>query len=380
MESDVSTANSSPEILPFPRLLTPIAGDKPAGTDLRTDGSPGSLYSKVRDARGKARALERRMQPGQEVKPEDVPDWRPVQGGAIQALIDKTKDLELTAYLIEALVRLHGFAGLRDGLRLARELVERFWDHLFPTPDEEGVLTRVAHLTGLNGEDAEGTLMDPISRVPITEATSVGRFSFLGYHEAMAVAKIADAKAKENRLKQGAPAPEVFQKAIAESSPKFYHALVADLTECLAQLAQYSAALDKRCGGSAPPTSAIKNALEDSLAIIKDVARDKLAAPPEAAKPQPGKPGGDGAPAVAAPGVISSREDAFRTLAEVATYFRRTDPQNLLSYALEQVVRWGRMPLPELLLELIPDEGPRKNLFKQVGIALTKPPDKKDTK
>jgi len=41
---------------------------------------------------------------------------------------------------------------------------------------------------------------------------------------------------------------------------------------------------------------------------------------------------------------------------------------------LEQVANWGKMSLPELLSELIPDEGPRKNVFKQVGI---KPPETK---
>ena len=43
-----------------------------------------------------------------------------------------------------------------------------------------------------------------------------------------------------------------------------------------------------------------------------------------------------------------------------------------MPYALEQVVHWGKLSLPELLSELIADEGPRKNVFKQVGI---KPPE-----
>jgi type VI secretion system protein ImpA len=55
-------------------------------------------------------------------------------------------------------------------------------------------------------------------------------------------------------------------------------------------------------------------------------------------------------------------------LLRVAEFFRRTEPHTVLSYALEQVVRWGRMPLPALLRELIPDDGSRQQLFKQVGI------------
>jgi hypothetical protein len=40
----------------------------------------------------------------------------------------------------------------------------------------------------------------------------------------------------------------------------------------------------------------------------------------------------------------------------------------VVPYGLEQVVRWGNMPLPALLGELIPDESPRHQLFRQVGI------------
>ncbi len=46
----------------------------------------------------------------------------------------------------------------------------------------------------------------------------------------------------------------------------------------------------------------------------------------------------------------------------------------MIPFALDQAANWSRMSLPELLMELIPEEAARKNLFKQVGI---KPPDTK---
>ena len=45
-----------------------------------------------------------------------------------------------------------------------------------------------------------------------------------------------------------------------------------------------------------------------------------------------------------------------RAQPDVAEYFRRTEPQSIMPYALEQVVHWGKMSLPELLSELIPEE------------------------
>jgi type VI secretion system protein ImpA len=372
---------ASPEVLDFGKLLAAIPGDNPAGIDLRGDSTPGSAYYAIKDARSSARAAERQLVLGEEEAAGNPPDWRPVLENARKALAEKTKDLEIAAYLIEALVRQHGFAGLRDGFRLARELVERFWDGLYPLPDEDGPATRVAALAGLNGVDAEGTLLAPIARVPLTEAGGNGRLAYVDYQQATALGKITDPKLRERKVAQGALSLDAFQKAVAESSPQFFGELVQDLAQCQEEFARLCEALDGRCNGDAPPASKIKDALTSCLDVVKDVARNKLGVAP--AKAGPDAVAGASGP-IAAPGqpadAIQTREEAFRVLLKVADYFRRTEPHAVVSFALEQVVRWGQMPLPDLLAELIPDEAPRKNLFKQVGIRPTEPPPKEAKK
>jgi type VI secretion system protein ImpA len=64
---------------------------------------------------------------------------------------------------------------------------------------------------------------------------------------------------------------------------------------------------------------------------------------------------------------VQSREDAFREILRIAAFFKQTEPQGLVWYALEQAVKWGRMPLPELLAEFVPDEGGRTR-FAWLGI------------
>ncbi len=65
---------------------------------------------------------------------------------------------------------------------------------------------------------------------------------------------------------------------------------------------------------------------------------------------------------------METREEAFQSLLQIAAFFKRTEPHSPVSYALEQAVRWGKLPLPELLNELIADQGSREQLFKLVGI------------
>jgi type VI secretion system protein ImpA len=374
---------ASQEVLDFSQLLLPITGDGPAGEDLRADASPNSLYYLVKDARSAARAAERQIV--MEDEPSARPDWRPVFDHAVKALAERSKDLEITAYLIEALVRLYGFAGLRDGFRLARGLIEQFWDGLYPLPDEEGLATRVAPLTSLNGDDAEGTLIAPIALVPLTQGSSAGPFALYHYQQAQALGQVQDEQAREKRIKRGAITLETFQRAVAETPASFFSGLVEDLTQCQEEFAQLNVLLEEKCGGRAPPSSNIRAALAACLEAINYVARDKLTAARDraaiAAEAEAAAGPGNGEAAAAAPGspaavagVIRNREDAFRTLLQLAEYFRRTEPHTPVSYGIEQIVRWGRMSLPELLMELIPDDTSRESFFKQVGIRQEAPP------
>ena len=373
----------TPDVLDFAKLVAPIPGDKPVGADLRVNAGPTSLYYQIKDGRNTARATERRMEGG--IEDALPPDWKAVSTTAIKALTESTKDLEISAYLIEALCRTQGFAGLRDGFKLAREFVDRYWDNLYPTPDEEGIATRLAPLTGLNGDDAEGTLIAPINRIPFTESSNLGRLTYSNYLQAVATGKILDPKAKERRVAAGAMQMETFRKAVDETPAPFYRLIFDDLTAAIEELGKLGQVLDAKAGSSAPPTSAIRGSLENVLGAIKDVAAAKLAVTATTKKAEEKNEGEAGTVEPSANGkpdkeeqgeklpVIRNRDDALNAILQLGEYFRRVEPHSLVPFALEQAVRWARMPLPDLMMELIPDESPRKALFKQVGIRPPEP-------
>ena len=85
-------------------LLKPISAEQPAGDDLSY-----VLYHEIREARRQD-------------------DWSAMSELCLDALQHRTKDLNLITFLTEAAVHIDGFGGLRDCLRLAREILNEFWD------------------------------------------------------------------------------------------------------------------------------------------------------------------------------------------------------------------------------------------------------------
>lgn len=376
----------SPDTLDFEALLRPIEGDKPAGEDIRDDPSPLSLYYQVKDARAAARAAERSgamFEGGQQLVSDD---WRTVLKLAPEILATKAKDIEIVAWLIEALVREHGFTGLRDGYRLARELVEQFWDGMYPTPDEDGVSTKVAPFSGLNGGESEGTLSVPIALAPITGDSEHGAFGLWRYNKVRDLAKSDDGGQSDT---SGAGTLEQFEATVRTTEHDFFRRLIGDVELTIEHFAALTAKLDEHCGHDSPSSSQLRNTLDEAKQMISFVINDVAGimidtgledssgdadgnadgnAAGEASSESAASNTSAGAAPAAASGAINNRDDAFRVLSRVADYFRDEEPHSPLSSLLYQAVRWGRLPLNKLIEELIPDSSARDHFGLLTGL------------
>ena len=372
------------DVIQLEVLLAPIPGDKPAGADLRADSNPASDYFKLKDSRFAARAKEREIDAGAEVG--DLPEWRTIMELAPKLLATQTKDLEIAAWFVEALLRRHGPAGLRDGFRLLRGLVEKYWDGLYPLPDEDGMAAKVAPLTALNGEGADGTLIQPIRKFWLTDGKDPGPFAAWHYEQAQKLSTITDEKAKAWHGKAGTATVDQIEASRRATKPKFFVDLVDDLRLCQEEFAALNTLLDKNCGQDSPPASTIRNTLESVISIASTLGQEALAAAKAAAEAAAAGDGaaaadGDGAAApgkaqASAPGLmlgpVRNREDAFGAFLQLGEFFRRTEPHSFVPYAVEELVRRGRMPLPDLLGELIKDAAQRKTFYIMAGM---KPPE-----
>lgn len=363
----------SPAVIDLDALLAPVIGDLPVGHDIRADSSPTSLYYRIKDARMAARAAERADVDEEGGRPEQ---WQEVLDTATAILGDHAKDLEVAAWMTEALVRLHGFAGLRDGLRLITGLAENFWDGLYPLPDEDGMETRVAPVTGLNGEGAEGTLILPIRKLALTQGGETD-YALWQFEQASELSRMADGERKTARVNAGALTMDKFTAAVNATDDAFLRRLVAEVDESQQALAALAEMFRSKAGAAdAPPTGKIRDTLEAVRDAVRFFAAGRLEdrnAVAAAEEPEIADTIAAPAPA-AAPAIVkrrdgyADREEAMADLLRVAAWFRQHEPHSPLSYTLEEAVRRGRLSLPELLAELLSDEAARRMFLTASGI------------
>src|SRR5438128_8367897 len=133
---------ASSEVLDFTVLLAAIPGDNPMGESLR--------YAGVYDAIQEARRADDDLPMGDWQREVKSADWRAVINLATDVISGKSKDLQLGAWLVEALTKRHGFAGLRDGLKLLGEMHEQFWEGLYPEIEDGDLEFRGGPLNWLN--------------------------------------------------------------------------------------------------------------------------------------------------------------------------------------------------------------------------------------
>ena len=99
-------------------ILNPIPGENPAGADLRYT----PIYDEIKEARRADDLLDR----GDWAREIKTSDWDKVIDLAVDALTHKTKDLQIAAWLCEALTEKKQFDGLFRGSRGAQRSLERF--------------------------------------------------------------------------------------------------------------------------------------------------------------------------------------------------------------------------------------------------------------
>lgn len=371
---------ASTAVIDIDALTQPISEELPQGVDVRSDRSPTSDYYTIKDARNSARAAERSAL-FDDGDVDLMAPWRDVVKSAEKILGKSSKDLEVASWYTEALIRLHGFDGLRDGFALIERFLSEYWEGLYPQPDEDGIETKVAPLAGLNGDGADGTLLMPIRNAEITPEGDFGGFSFFQYQQARDADRIADEDAKAARKESLGYSISDFEQCAKSASPQWVQELVDTLVHTIASYKAINEILRSECGQDAPPASNINKLLEEVLRTTRFIYKEQLdslahqvsvteADGPTGAATEIAQ-GEESMRTVFAPaGAIATREDALQLLEKAAKYFRAYEPHTPLAPGLERLIDWGRMTVAELMTELLPDDQSRALYSQLTGVRL----------
>ena len=363
------------------RFLAPVPGPDPGGDLLRYEGT----YDRIQEAR---RQEDRSLPQGIWQRDLKRADWGRVEALCAEVLESRSKDLQVAAWLLEAWMHLHGFAGVREGLAVIHTLSRTFWDALHPrlAPDDP---------------EARGPVFDWINeRLTLTlagikltrpEAADALPYSWFEWQEALRqenqARKDGGAARKPDPRKPAETGEPALTRGRVSASVtltprRFYEGASRDLRDAIETAYALQALLDERLGRAAPSLVRFTGTLTAIHDWIKLVLEDKPvpeAEPEPEAAPAPRAPSTDneevpvkieveGEGPVRRTRTISSRDEAYRMLSEVSEYLIRTEPHSPTPFLLQRAVAWGGMSLSDLLVEFLRDGYDLKTLRVFLGM------------
>jgi type VI secretion system protein ImpA len=360
-------------------ILTPIAGENPSGIDLRYDNKL-LIYDKIKEARRQDDDLAQ----GDWQRERKSADFRVASKLAQDALAVVSKDLQLAAWLSEAQLQLEHFAGLKQGLSLSLDLMKTFWDTLYPVIEDGDRELRARPLAWI------GSMLDlPLRSTPLVTAG----YSWLAYKDSRLVgyedqAKTdKDRKARVQMLENGKIAPEVFDKAFADTPKAFYLQRERDLDGCLEVLSALEEFCDAAFEDDAPAFGKLKTGLTEVRHTVHTLLEKKREKEPDPVEPEPvaesstvvvsEEEAGAASSGTSLP-VLTSAEpadvrQAIASVAAAASFLRKKDRFSPAPYLLLRGLRWGELRSAPRLGDSALLEAPSTELRQQIKrLALAK--------
>jgi type VI secretion system protein ImpA len=360
-----------PPVVDLDLILQPIPGDNPSGAELRYSG----LYDEIREAR----RADENLNQGEWQTELKVADFPKVLNLSVDALTTKTKDLQIAAWLSEALVKIHGFEGLRDGLKILAGIQDRFWDTLYPEIDEGDMESRANAISWVDtqvGFVLRGAPFTGVAGYGLLDLEDSKKFDFpenlesLSGPDAEQMQKLKQQAERERRV-----TADLWKKEIAQTRRAAVESVNFTIEECFAALDELNKAIEAKFDRKqAPGLSGFRKSLDEVNAQVKLLLAAKREEEPDEMaldESMQASASSDGSPAAAAGGVagaIQSRRDALKRLREIADFFKKSEPHSPVSYLVQRAAKWGDMPLEAWLQEVIKDQGTLFQLKETLGV------------
>lgn len=334
--------------------LAPIPGENPSGRNLAYE----AVYDELREAR---RSEDDTLQ-GDWQRKAKVADWERVIELATEILQTQSKDLQVAAWMTEALGRRFSFGGLRDGFLLMHGIQEQFWETYYPEIDDGDLESRSGPFIFL-----ESVVAPLIRSLPLTRGFGDERYSYYRWQESRATdnAGLKSQEAMEALIAEGKITGQQFDDAVAQTPKSFYETLVEDLRGSIDALKALDDSMDQRLGRDSPGVVSVRKALTDCRNVLEPILNLKRSLEPdleeESAEAEVSDESEyaeadgsyDDVPQVAAPrsrargparssgGPITSVDDARQRILEASAYLRENDPASPAPFLVVRALRMG---------------------------------------
>lgn len=336
-------------------LLTPIAGENPAGQNLYYD----KIFDQIKEAR---REDEDDLPEGDwERSQKKKADHRAVIKLAGEALATRSKDLRLASWLLESQLRVEGLPVLTPAIDLLHSLQETFWATLYPEiEDGNDVELRMRTMEG-----AAKLIADAVRKAPLTRSG----YSYQDYVASRLVGYEKDAttdakaEARKDAVDHGKLTAEDFDKAFAASPKDLYVQADAALTEALEasdRLDQYQSEV---YGDDSPNIEKLRTGLQEVQLVVEQLLNERRKTEPDPVAAREtdaettgsestvgGEAAADGTPRAAGPrrssaGAPAGVEDAYALVVESAEFLFSQDSTSPVPYLICAGLRLGETRL-----------------------------------
>ena len=255
-------------------LLNPIPGENPSGVNLRYD----RVSEQIKEARTESDASVL----GDLATPKRA-DYKLVIKLAGEALATKSKDLQLAAWLTEALVKREGIGMIEPCLKLMLDLQEQFWETLYPEIDEGDPGMRAVPI-----EWAANRIAEILREAPITK----DGLNFYQYRESRTIGYEADAEsndakreARELAIADGKVTGEDFDKAFAATPKSSYVTMDEAFHASMETMEALQLYCEGKYGDDGPGFGKLRNALEEVGQVVGSLLNEKRKLEPDEPSP-----------------------------------------------------------------------------------------------
>jgi type VI secretion system protein ImpA len=267
---------------PIPALkdfLSPVTPQNPTGSSLRYD----PLYDDVRLHRQED---DSRLSMGIWKTDLKRAEWGKIEDLCMDALLKKTKDIQITAWLMEAWISLDGIEGQTRGTLLMSALCETFWPTIYPQLEADGDSEK----RFLIFEWLDSALPPKLMLIPITQSKIDSSSFGLGYYKSAQLSDASEKRGEKPRNQMARMDPgkivgtvEEFQKSLEQTSNEFLLKQLKSLTNAIDAMQSFKNMLATLTNEAPPSFSQILLTLKEMVRICSSAIQQREPSPEDLA-------------------------------------------------------------------------------------------------